>query len=120
MTTWTNVYATTVRSSPSWREKNDLLRSVSGVGGQLSVSLLAYLPELGTLDRKQIAALVGVAPINRDSGMMRGRRSIWGGRSKVRTFLSMEEAQEKMESWRRYYNGESEVDPILWTGIEAC
>ena len=69
----------TVRSRPSWREKDDLLRSVPGVGEQLSVSLLAYLPELGPLDRKQIAALVGVAPINRDSGMMRSRRSIWGG-----------------------------------------
>ena len=79
----------TVRSRPSWREKDDLLRSVPGVGEQLSVSLLAYLPELGPLDRKQIAALVGVAPINRDSGMMRGRRSIWGGRSKVRTVLYM-------------------------------
>ena len=77
----------TVRSSPSWREKDDLLPSVPGVGEQLSVSLLAYPPELGTLDRKQIAALVGVAPINRDSGMMRGRGFIWGGRSKVRTVL---------------------------------
>ena len=89
MTTWTNGLRDTVRSRPSWREKDDLLRSVPGVGGQLSVSLLAYLPEPGPLDRKQIAALVGVAPINRDSGMMRGRRSIWGGRSKVRTVLYM-------------------------------
>ena len=79
----------TVRRRPSWREKDDLPRSVPGVGEQLSVSLLAYLPELGPLDRKQIAALVGAAPINRDSGMMRGRRSTWGGRSKVRTVLYM-------------------------------
>ena len=72
-----------------WRQKDDLLRSVPGVGEQVSVSLLAYLPELGALDRKQIAALVGVAPINRDSGIMRGRRTVWGGRSRVRTTLYM-------------------------------
>ena len=71
------------------REKDDLLRSVPGVGQQLSVSLLAYLPELGTLDRKQIAALVGVAPINRDSGTMRGRRAVWAGRARVRVVLYM-------------------------------
>ena len=72
-----------------WRQKDDLLRSVPGVGEQVSVSLLAYLPELGALDRKQIAALVGVAPINRDSGTMRGRRTVWGGRSRVRATLYM-------------------------------
>ena len=79
----------TLRRSPVWREKDDLLRSVPGVGEQLSVSLLAYLPELGTLNRKQIAALVGVAPINRDSGTMRGRRGVWGGRARVRMVLYM-------------------------------
>ena len=79
----------TLRQSPVWREKDDLLRSVPGVGEQLSVSLLAYLPELGTLNRKQIAALVGVAPINRDSGTMRGRRGVWGGRARVRMVLYM-------------------------------
>lgn len=79
----------TLRRSPVWREKDDLLRSVPGVGEQLSLSLLAYLPELGTLNRKQIAALVGVAPINRDSGTMRGRRAVWGGRARVRTVLYM-------------------------------
>ena len=72
-----------------WRQKDDLLCSVPGVGEQVSVSLLAYLPELGALDRKQIAALVGVAPINRDSGIMRGRRTVWGGRSRVRAALYM-------------------------------
>ena len=69
----------TLRQSPVWREKDDLLRSVPGVGPQLSLTLLAYLPELGTLNRKQIAALVGVAPFNRDSGSLRGRRTVWGG-----------------------------------------
>ena len=78
-----------LRRSPVWRERDDLLRSVPGVGEQLSVSLLAYLPELGTLDRKRIAALVGVAPINRDSGTKRGRRAISGGRGRVRMVLYM-------------------------------
>ena len=58
----------TLRQNPVWREKDDLLRSVPGVGEQLSLSLLAYLPELGTLDRKQAAALARVAPMTRDSG----------------------------------------------------
>ena len=79
----------TLRRSPVWREKDDLLRSVPGVGNQLSLTLLAYLPELGTLDRKQIAALVGVAPFNRDSGTLRGKRTVWGGRSRVRAVLYM-------------------------------
>ena len=79
----------TLLRSPVWRQKDDLLRSVPGVGEQVSVSLLAYLPELGALDRKQIAALVGVAPINRDGGIMRGRRTVWGGRSRVRAALFM-------------------------------
>ena len=75
----------TIRQSPVWREKDDLLRAVPGVGEQLSLTLLAYLPELGTLDRRQIAALVGVAPFNRDSGTLRGKRTVWGGRARVRT-----------------------------------
>ena len=79
----------TIRRSPVWREKDDLLRTVPGVGEQVSLTLLAYLPELGTLDHRQIAALVGVAPFNRDSGTMRGRRTVWGGRAKVRASLYM-------------------------------
>lgn len=79
----------TIRESPIWREKDDLLRSVPGVGPQVSLTLLAYLPELGTLNRKQIAALVGVAPFNRDSGTLRGRRTVWGGRARVRAVLYM-------------------------------
>ena len=63
----------TLRSSPVRREKDDLLRTVPGVGEQLSLTLLAYLPELGTLDRRQVAALVGVAPFNRDSGDSAGQ-----------------------------------------------
>ena len=72
-----------------WREKDILLRSVPGVGPVLSMTLLADLPELGSLSRKQIAALVGVAPLNRDSGTLRGVRTIWGGRASVRNVLYM-------------------------------
>jgi len=79
----------TIRSSPAWREKEDLLRSVPGIGPVLSSVLLAHLPELGRVDRKQIAALVGVAPFNRDSGTLRGKRTVWGGRARVRSALYM-------------------------------
>ena len=79
----------TLRRSPVWREKDDLLRTVPGVGELLSLTLLAHLPELGSLDRRQIAALVGVAPFNRDSGTLRGKRTVWGGRSRVRAVLYM-------------------------------
>ena len=78
-----------VRKSPVWRERDDLLQSAPGVGPVLSRTLLAALPELGRLDRKAIAALVGVAPMNRDSGFMRGKRMIFGGRAPVRTALYM-------------------------------
>jgi len=76
-----------IKSSPIWREKDELLQSVPGIGKVLSATLLAELPELGTLNRKQIAALVGVAPFNCDSGNMRGKRMIWGGRAPVRAAL---------------------------------
>jgi transposase len=78
-----------IRSSPVWREEDDLLRSVPGVGPVLSATLLSQLPELGSLNRRQIAALVGVAPLNRDSGQFRGKRSIWGGRAIIRSALYM-------------------------------
>jgi transposase len=78
-----------IRNSPAWREKDDLLRSVPGVGQVLSVSLITGLPELGTLSRRQIAALVGVAPLNRDSGLFRGKRTVWGGRAPLRAVLYM-------------------------------
>lgn len=78
-----------VRRNPIWRAKDDLLQSVPGIGSTTSSTLLALLPELGTLDRKQIASLVGVAPFNRDSGTLRGRRTVWGGRARVRAALYM-------------------------------
>ncbi|HEX9843566.1 MAG TPA: IS110 family transposase [bacterium] len=78
-----------VLDSPLWRARADLLRSVPGVGKVLSTTLIAELPELGTLSPKALAALVGVAPLNRDSGKQRGQRSIWGGRAPVRSALYM-------------------------------
>ena len=78
-----------MRSSPMWKDKDELLRSTPGVGPVLSMTLLSDLPELGALNRGEIAALVGVAPFNRDSGTLRGKRTVWGGRSQVRAALYM-------------------------------
>jgi transposase len=78
-----------LKTSPAWRERDDLLRSVPGVGPVLSLTLLAQLPELGHLNRREIAKLVGVAPFNWDSGQWRGSRHIWGGRAAVRSPLFM-------------------------------
>lgn len=78
-----------IQSSPIWQSKEKQLRNVPGVGPVVSRTLLGNLPELGRLNRKQIAALVGVAPLNRDSGTLRGKRMIWGGRSQVRHTLYM-------------------------------
>jgi len=79
----------TMQGSPLWRAQEDLLRSVPGVGPVTARMLIALLPELGTLSRRAIASLVGVAPLNRDSGQQRGRRAIWGGRAAVRAPLYM-------------------------------
>lgn len=78
-----------IRQSPVWREKERLLRTVPGVGPVLSMTLVAELPELGQLNRKQIAALVGLAPLNCESGSLRGRRIVWGGRARVRAAMYM-------------------------------
>jgi transposase len=78
-----------IRASPVWREQDDLLQRTPGVGPVLSHTLVADLPELGTLSRQQIAALVGVAPRNRDRGTLRGQRTVWGGRAQVRAVLYM-------------------------------
>jgi transposase len=78
-----------IKSSPTLSENEALLRSVPGVGPVLARTLLAQVPELGTLTHKRVAALVGVAPLNRDSGTLRGRRSVWGGRAEVRAALYM-------------------------------
>ena len=78
-----------VRDSPLWRAKEELLRSVPGIGPVSARTLLAQLPELGSLTRRQAAALVGVAPFSRDSGKLRGRRTVWGGRAALRACLYM-------------------------------
>ena len=78
-----------LREGPVWRAKDDLLRSVPGVGPTLSATLLSELPELEYLDRRRLAALAGVAPMNRDSGTLRGIRTVWSGRSAVRATLYM-------------------------------
>lgn len=78
-----------IRQSPIWRARDELLQSTPGVGPVVTTTLLAELPELGTLNRQQIAALVGVAPLNRDTGLMRGKRTVWGGRASVRAALYM-------------------------------
>jgi transposase len=80
---------TAIQQSPVWRVQEDLLRSVPGIGPITARTLLAELPELGRLDRRAIAALVGVAPFNCDSGQFRGQRRIWGGRASVRASLYM-------------------------------
>ncbi len=79
----------TIRSSPMWKDKDQVLRSTPGVGPVLSMTLLSEMAELGALNRWQIAALVGVAPFNRDSGTLRGKRKVWGGRKQVRAALYM-------------------------------
>jgi transposase len=78
-----------IDSNSTWRAKDDILKSVKGIGRVVAATLMALLPELGHLNRKKIAALVGVAPFNNDSGSKRGRRSIWGGRAAVRSVLYM-------------------------------
>jgi transposase len=89
LTTLDDEIETMLRASPLWRDNDDLLQSAPGIGPVCARTLLLELPELGTLTRQQIAALVGVAPLNCDSGTMRGRRTIWGGRAHVRTVLYM-------------------------------
>ena len=79
----------TIQSSPLWQDRDQVLQSAPGVGFVSSSMLLANLPELGRLNHKEMAALVGVAPLNRDSGTLRGRRTVWGGRADVRAVLYM-------------------------------
>ena len=81
--------AAAIRSTPLWRAKDEILQSTPGVGPILSRTLVAEVPELGVLNRQEIAALIGVAPFNRDSGTLRGKRAVWGGRTHVRAVLYM-------------------------------
>lgn len=78
-----------IKASPAWQEDVDFLTSVPGVGKLTAANLTILLPEIGTMGRRQIAKLVGVAPLSRDSGLRQGSRSIWGGRAQVRRALYM-------------------------------
>lgn len=111
-----------VKDSPIWREKDELLQSVPGVGPNFSTTILAELPELGTLNRKQIAALVGVAPLNRDSGTLRGKRTTWGGRETVRTALYMATlvATRYNPIIRRFYKRLCASGKVKKVALTAC
>lgn len=114
--------ASSIRNSSLWREKDDLLRSVPGVGKVLSVTLITGLPELGTLTRRQIAALVGVAPLNRDSGQFRGKRTVWGGRAHIRAVLYMAvlSASRVNPTIRQFYRRLVEAGKKPKVALTAC
>jgi transposase len=118
----TQAIKTFLVSCPALREKAELLQSVSGVGPVLAQTLMAAVPELGKVSRKQIAALVGVAPINRDSGTMRGRRTTWGGRSQVRSILYMAtmSAIRRNPQIRAFYRRLTESGKKKMVALVAC
>jgi len=111
-----------IKNSPVWHEKDALLQSVPGVGPVLSTSLMADLPELGTLNRRQIAALVGVAPFNRDSGAFRGKRCVWGGRGRLRSTLYMATlaATRSNPAIRTFYHRLCEAGKPRKVALTAC
>lgn len=111
-----------IEGSSIWRVKDDLLQSVPGVGPKTSAKLIASLPELGNLNRRQIAALVGVAPFNRDSGSFRGRRTIWGGRAQVRCALYMAvlSATKHNSVIRAFYQRLVEAGKAKKLALTAC
>lgn len=113
---------TAMRHSPVWREKEDVLRSVPGVGPVLTTTLCANLPELGTLTRKEVAALAGVAPFPRDSGTLKGRRAIWGGRAHVRAALYMAAlvATRKNPVIRAFYQRLCQAGKAKKLALTAC
>jgi len=112
----------TLKSSSVWRENDQIIQSVPGAGPVLSISLLANVPELGTLNRQQIAALIGLAPLNRDSGAFRGRRCIWGGRANVRAVLYMAavSAMQHNSVIREFYTRLTEKGKVFKVAITAC
>jgi len=111
-----------VKNSALWRVKDDLLRSVPGVGKVLSVSLLAKMPELGSLDSRAAAALVGVAPMNRDSGLFKGRRVVWGGRADIRAALYMATVSAVRHNpvIRAFYERLRDRGKVFKVAITAC
>ncbi len=111
-----------IKASPVWRAKENLLKSVPGIGDGAAAMLMAALPELGMLNRRQIAALVGLAPMNRDSGTFRGRRMITGGRAAVRTGLYMPtlSAIRCNPFIKQYYNRLIAAGKVFKVAITAC
>jgi len=111
-----------IKNSPIWREKDDLLKSVPGVGPILSMTLLGALPELGNLTRKQVAALAGVAPFNRDSGKYRGKRTTKGGRARVRSPLYMAtlSATRFNPVIKKYYAHLIDMGKVKKVALTAC
>ena len=111
-----------IKSTPSWRDRDNLLKSAPGVGPVLSSTLIAGLPELGKLNRKEIAALVGVAPMNRDSGQFRGRRKVWGGRADIRQALYMSalSATRHNPAIRDFYNRQITAGKPKKVALVAC
>lgn len=111
-----------VRSRPEWDARADLLCSVPGVGPVLSATLIAHLPELGQLNRKEVAALAGVAPFNRDSGTLRGRRTVWGGRRRLRQVLYMAtlSASRSNPTLRDFYRRLLNVGKPKKVALTAC
>lgn len=111
-----------IRQSPIWKENEGLLQSAPAIGPAVSRTLIAELPELGKLNRKQIAALVGIAPLNRDSGKFKGRRSIWGGRATVRACLYMAAlvASRHNPTIRAFYNRLRTAGKCPKVALVAC
>ena len=111
-----------IEQSPIWKQNEELLRSAKGIGPVTSRTLLAELPEIGTLDRKQISALVGLAPFNRDSGSLKGRRSIWGGRAPVRCALYMATlvATRRNSVIKDFYNRLIAKGKLFKVALVAC
>lgn len=111
-----------IQTSPAWQEKVDLLKTVPGVGEQTARTLVADLSELGSCSRQKIAALVGIAPLNRDSGSMRGQRTIWGGRAAVRQALYMAtlSATRHNASIRTYYERLRQAGKKAKVALVAC
>ncbi len=112
----------TIKNSSAWREHDQIIQSVPGAGPVLAVNLLAGVPELGVLNQKQIAALIGLAPLNRDSGKFRGRRCIWGGRANVRAALYMAAvtAMQHNPVIRTFYTRLIEKGKPFKVAITAC
>lgn len=110
------------QSTQQWQEKRELLQSPKGIGPVISASLLVLLPELGQLNRRQITALVGLAPFNRDSGQHQGKRTIWGGRAAVRTllYLGTLSALRHNPPIRAYYKHLKDKGKVPKVAIVAC